>query len=123
MKKAFVLLFLLLLLQGCARDDHNNLMFSGESEHWTGELEVFRIGDKAEKRFTLRYKSNEQLTVPIDFSYSYSGGNYSAKGQNIENNKIVARSVSSNVPLQKSEEIPIHVEWDGKKEDVMLKSK
>lgn len=38
MRTAFVLLFALLLLQGCARDDHNNLVFTGESEHWTRKL-------------------------------------------------------------------------------------
>ncbi|WP_163853752.1 hypothetical protein [Paenibacillus elgii] len=123
MRKAFVLLFLLLLLQGCAREDQKNLVFTGESEHWTGKFEVYRIGDKGEKRFTLQYKPNERLTVPIDFSYSFSGGSSSTKGYNIENNKIMARSVSSIAPLQKSEEIPIHVEWDGKKDDVLLKSK
>ncbi|XOK62497.1 hypothetical protein ACJ7K1_05000 [Paenibacillus elgii] len=123
MRKAFVLVFSLLLLQGCAREDQKNLVFSGESEHWTGKFEVYRIGDKAEERLTLQYKPNERLTVPIDFSYSYSRGSYSAEGYNIQNNKIVARSVSSIAPLQKSEEIPIHVEWDGKKEDVLLKSK
>ncbi|GMX61677.1 hypothetical protein Elgi_14810 [Paenibacillus elgii] len=123
MRTAFVLLFALLLLQGCARDDHNNLVFSGESEHWTGKFEVYRIGDKAEERFTLQYKPNERLTVPIDFSYSFSGGSSSTKGYSIKNNKIVASSVSSYPFAQKSEEIPIHVEWDGKKEDVLLKSK
>ncbi|KEQ21719.1 hypothetical protein [Paenibacillus tyrfis] len=123
MRKAFVLVFLLLLLQGCAREDQKNLVFTGESEHWTGKFEVYRIGDKAEERFTLQYKPNERLTVPIDFSYSFSGGSSSTKGYSIKNNKIVARSVSSYPFAQKSEEIPIHVEWAGKSEDVLLKSK
>lgn len=123
MRKAFVLLFSLLLLQGCAREDQKNLVFSGESEHWTRKFEVYRIGDKAEERLTLQYKPNERLTVPIDFSYSFSGGSSSTKGYNIENNKIVDRSLSSIAPLHKSEEIPIHVGWAGKTEDVLLKSK
>ncbi|MGF9916705.1 hypothetical protein ABEX47_04115 [Paenibacillus ehimensis] len=123
MRKAFVLLFSLLLLQGCAREDQKNLVFSGESEHWTGKLEAYQVGDKADKRFTLQYKPNEQLTVPVNFSYSYSGGSYSAKNYSVENNKVVDRSLSSIAPLQKSEEIPIHVEWAGETEDVLLKSK
>ncbi|WP_088834302.1 hypothetical protein [Paenibacillus tyrfis] len=120
MRKAFVLLFSLLLLQGCAREDQKNLVFSGESEHWTGKFEVYRVGDKAEERFTLQYKPNERLTVPIDFSYSFSGGSSSTKGYSIKNNKIMARSVSSYPFAQKSEEIPIHVEWDGKRRTCCL---
>lgn len=123
MRKAFVFVFLLLLLQGCAREEQKNLVFSGESEHWTGKFEVYRIGDKAENRFTLQYKPDERLAVPVDFSYSYSGGNFSAENYSVENNKIVARSVSSFPFLQQNEEIPVHVEWAGKTEDVRLKSK
>lgn len=123
MRKAFIFLFSLLFLQGCAREDQKNLVFSGESEHWTGKLEVYRIGDKAEERLTLQYKPNERLTVPINFSYSFSGGSYSTEGYSIKNNKIVDRSFSTFPSLPKSEEIPVHVEWAGKSEDVLLKSK
>lgn len=94
---------------------------NGQSENWSGEYVSVEDGKKVRK-FTFTYKGEGNMDgMPVTYKMKASNEVNNSGTKLLSNNAIKVETTCSVCRLAlKSDEIKIHIEWDGKEEEFVL---
>ena len=114
-------MIMLIILSSCG--DSDSYRFSGSSENWEVFYEVdVLVGDRQEKRGTVKFIGREEAPPKIDYelksSYGGSKGTEVALEDGVGN--IGNTSCEGCALIQKDEEISVEITWDGHTENLLL---
>ncbi|MGE7621534.1 membrane lipoprotein lipid attachment site-containing protein [Viridibacillus sp. NPDC096237] len=126
MKKILLILVSVFILTSCQSHDFN---FKGDSENWYAEVLTQKNGDRQEQSFKIKYEGkNLEKVKNKDITFSFQSDN-GLQGQ-ITQKLSESGTLESNSPsscsgcnfLNKESEIVFTIEWNGEKEEFILKN-
>lgn len=121
LKKILFIIGTMLLLAGCNTKDFS---FSGESDHWKGDLNVNQSSDFEKQDFVLKYRGEDVDSVG-DVAYTVEADirEYGRTGVTLEENGTIRDSSESNptnAKMSEDTEVKVTVKWDDQEETFTL---
>ncbi|WP_230501198.1 hypothetical protein [Sutcliffiella rhizosphaerae] len=119
MRRSICLFLVILLLTACT----NSYSFSGQSDNWKMEYQVTTPGNGVESKISILYTGSDEH--PEHIYYSIEGMNSKREGDATYPEKGIewtSMECYDCMPIPKDGEIEVTIEWDGKKEVLMLTS-
>jgi uncharacterized protein YceK len=119
----FIILIYLLLLSGC---QSKVLSFTGESENWSAKVKYTQNDDLQEKELILTYLGNDVNSVgEIEFNVDSNDGGFDGTGFLKKGGTFQAKGNMSRggAILVEKAKIVVTIEWNDKKEEIILENK
>lgn len=127
MVKKIAMVFLFILLAGCAVIGGGNLHFAGESDNWLVKYTVVDNGDSGQvASYIIDYIGEGENPESFDYTVSASiiGSEQSRTGASFEGRGILEETnIQVGAGMQEDEIILAEFSWDGKTEKVVLEPK
>ncbi|UTE76635.1 hypothetical protein [Rossellomorea sp. KS-H15a] len=121
LKKILFIIGTILLLTACNTKDFS---FSGESDHWKGDLSVNQSSDFEKQDFVLKYVGDDVDSVgDIGYTVEEDHGEFGRAGVTLEENGVIRDSREANptnVKMNEDSEIEVTVKWDDQEETFTL---